>query len=161
MKYSIGDKVEVIVKDKTYTGVVMPTPELAEKNILILKLDNGYNIGVAFKGSILEKSKHREPKAIEEEEEFELGKVKKSLLKIKFNPRNPPISMLSVGGTIHKGYKDSETLKDIRRQEEEQLEKMQQQKAIEQAKLYDNIKKYAPIIAIGGAGLIGSILVLK
>lgn len=68
---------------------------------------------------------------------------------------------LSVGGTIHKGYKDSETLKDIRRQEEEQLEKMQQQKAIEQAKLYDNIKKYAPIIAIGGAGLIGSILVLK
>ena len=55
MKYSIGDKVEVIVKDKTYTGVVMPTPELAEKNILILKLDNGYNIGIKIKDAKIKK----------------------------------------------------------------------------------------------------------
>ena len=85
--HKIGDRVEIKVKDKTYTGVVMPTPELAEKNILILKLDNGYNIGIKIKDAKIKK----------------IGEIKLEGLpkyKPKINPKLPSVSMITTGGTI-------------------------------------------------------------
>jgi len=39
-------RVEVKTKSKTYAGVVLERPELADKNHIVLKLDSGYNIGI-------------------------------------------------------------------------------------------------------------------
>jgi len=86
--YRVGDKVEVKVKQKVYTGVVMPTPELAEKNILILKLDNGYNIGIKI-------TKDVKLKKIGTTKFEDFPKYKP-----KINPKLPSISILSTGGTI-------------------------------------------------------------
>ncbi|MBD3263011.1 Glu-tRNA(Gln) amidotransferase subunit GatD [Candidatus Woesearchaeota archaeon] len=88
MKYTIGDKVKVKTKDKSYTGVVMPTPELADKDVLILKLANGYNIGIRI-------TKDTQIKKI--------GEVKLKGLpeyKPKINPKLPNVSVISTGGTI-------------------------------------------------------------
>lgn len=86
--YEVGDKIEVQIKDKIYKGVVMPAPELAEKNILILKLDNGYNIGIKL-------TKEAKVKKISEEKFEGFPKYKP-----KINSKLPSISILSTGGTI-------------------------------------------------------------
>jgi len=86
--YEVGDKVEVNVKGKIYKGIVMPTPELAEKNTLILKLDNGYNIGIKI-------TKETKIKKIGKEKFEGFPKYKP-----KINPKLPTISMITTGGTI-------------------------------------------------------------
>ena len=45
----IGDEVEVQVGDKTYRGVLIARYELADPEHIVLKLPNGYNIGVRVK----------------------------------------------------------------------------------------------------------------
>lgn len=86
--YKIGDRVEVKVKQKVYTGVVMPTPELADKNILILKLDSGYNIGIKI-------TKDTKIKKIGETKLEGFPKYKPPI-----NPKLPNVSMITTGGTI-------------------------------------------------------------
>ncbi len=100
-KISIGDRILVKAKGKEYEGLLMPRPDIGDSNCIVLKLDNGYNIGIRIdRGSAIEKSDHREPKAVKDEEEFELGRIKKSLLKVSFDPEKPPIAMISTGGTV-------------------------------------------------------------
>jgi len=86
--FEVGDKVEVSLKGKTYTGIVMPTPELAEKKILIIKLANGYNIGFKLTSDLKIKK---------------IGKEKFEGLpkyKAKENSELPNVSIISTGGTI-------------------------------------------------------------
>ncbi|MBI2674839.1 MAG: Glu-tRNA(Gln) amidotransferase subunit GatD [Candidatus Aenigmarchaeota archaeon] len=98
---SIGGRILVKAKGKVYEGLLMPRPDIGDSNCIVLKLDNGYNIGIRIdRGSAIEKSGHKEPKTVKEEEEFELGKIKKSLLKVSFDPEKPPIAMISTGGTV-------------------------------------------------------------
>lgn len=99
-KIKIGDRVLVRKAGKKTEGILMPQTEAGDPETLVLKLDSGYNAGIKFKNAGIEKSKTREPGAVEEEEEYELGKTRKSLLKVKFSPRKPPVSIVSVGGTI-------------------------------------------------------------
>lgn len=99
-KLKIGDRVSVTRGSKSYEGLLMPKTEAGDINSLVLKLDNGYNVGIEFdKSTKIAKSKSREPSSVEEEEEFEMGKIKKSLLKLKFNSKKPRVSLLAVGGT--------------------------------------------------------------
>lgn len=81
-----GDRVEVHRDKAIYEGVLLEVPE-AEKGIILLKLDNGYNIG-------LKKSDVREVKLVERgvevNEEVKLDSVK----------GKPAIGMIVTGGTI-------------------------------------------------------------
>tara|TARA_Y100000310_G_scaffold317571_2_gene370596 strand:- start:578 stop:1840 length:1263 start_codon:yes stop_codon:yes gene_type:complete len=79
-----GDKVKVIAKNKTEEGILMPTPD---KNTIIIKLSNGYNLGFEKKDvkiEVLEEKKETE----EKEEE------------VSNNPDLPTIAILHTGGTI-------------------------------------------------------------
>ena len=84
MKFTNGDKVEIITKDKNYDGVFIQSQN---KDIITLKLSSGYNIGVSRKEikkiKLVSKDK-REKKVFS-------SNVNKGLKKI---------SILHTGGTI-------------------------------------------------------------
>jgi len=84
MKFTNGDKVEIITKDKNYDGVFIQSQN---KDIITLKLSSGYNIGVSRKEikkiKLISKDK-REKKVFS-------SNVNKGLKKI---------SILHTGGTI-------------------------------------------------------------
>ena len=83
-----GDYVKVITQDEEFEGILMPRPAIFDKNIIILKLDSGYNIGI-------DKAKI---KKIDGLKKYEPKEVKKH--KIKFNKNLPTVSIISCGGTI-------------------------------------------------------------
>ncbi len=99
-KINVGDRVIVEKGSKRYAGILMPRIELGNRNAVVLKLDNGYNVGVDFTNAKISKSKTTEPKSVIEEERFELGKVKKELTRVKFSKSKPPVSIITTGGTI-------------------------------------------------------------
>ncbi|MEM5814950.1 MAG: Glu-tRNA(Gln) amidotransferase subunit GatD [Candidatus Aenigmatarchaeota archaeon] len=82
----IGDKIEV----KGIEGFLMPKTESSKEDVIILKLDNGYNIGIKV-GSF------EEVKLVEKFEER-----KKELLKEEetIDEKKPTVSILGCGGTI-------------------------------------------------------------
>jgi glutamyl-tRNA(Gln) amidotransferase subunit D len=83
-----GDSVKIYTKEETYEGTLMPRPELLNQGFVVLKLKNGYNMGI-------EKSKI---KKIELVKKYSQPTSKTS--KVKQNKNLPTISILSCGGTI-------------------------------------------------------------
>ncbi len=83
---SAGDYVEIHLTKLIYEGILLESPE-AEKGIVLLKLDSGYNIGFNKK-DILKIRVLR--KAKKEEEKIEIKKQKDK----------PNIAMIITGGTI-------------------------------------------------------------
>ena len=47
-----GDRVRVTAGGRTYQGVVMPHTEFSGADILVLKLDNGYNVGIPVSAQV-------------------------------------------------------------------------------------------------------------
>src|SRR3990167_3823966 len=85
-----GDCVEVATSEETVKGILLESPEL-EKNVVIIKLDSGYNIGIDRKNikkiSLLPQPSIKETKAAAKKE--------------KSSSKNlPKISILHTGGTI-------------------------------------------------------------
>ncbi len=80
-----GDKVKVVTKDETVTGILMPNEET---DSVVVKLANGYNVGI-------EKSKVKKIELIEKNKEKLIKKGR-----IKSNKNLPTISILHTGGTI-------------------------------------------------------------
>jgi len=70
IKVSVGDRIEVKSEKGIFEGLLMPRSE-GEENALVIKLDNGYNIGINFEGAeikLVEKMKARKaPPKIKEE----------------------------------------------------------------------------------------------
>ncbi|MHA2338742.1 MAG: Glu-tRNA(Gln) amidotransferase subunit GatD, partial [Candidatus Hodarchaeales archaeon] len=97
-KVKIGDRVIIKKGKQTYEGLLMPRIELGDRNSVVLKLDNGYNIGINARGARIKKTRHREPKEIKEEVKFEMGKEKYK--KLEFDRKRPDVSLISTGGTI-------------------------------------------------------------
>lgn len=83
---SPGDKVEIHLMKLIYEGILIETPE-KEKGIVLLKLDNGYNVGFNSK-DILEIKVLKKAKEVEEKVE------------IKKSPDKPNVAMIITGGTI-------------------------------------------------------------
>ena len=85
MQAKPGDRVKVIAKDEIKEGILMPNEETGS---VIIKLDNGYNIGIDSKNvkeiKILGKYKAKEAPKTE----------------IKKDSKKPTISILHTGGTI-------------------------------------------------------------
>ncbi|MBU3941075.1 MAG: Glu-tRNA(Gln) amidotransferase subunit GatD [Nanoarchaeota archaeon] len=82
--FNPGDKIEITTKKETLSGLFMPSKE----NTFILKLDNGYNLGIdkknIKKAKLLSKYKEKKSKSS----------------KVKQNPKLPKITILHTGGTI-------------------------------------------------------------
>jgi len=80
-----GDRVKISVKKGTEEGILMPSPD---KNTILLKLDNGYNVGFnkkeVIKIAVIVKA----------------VTPKKSLSKSSKNPALPTLAILHTGGTI-------------------------------------------------------------
>lgn len=83
-----GDKVEIRTESETLVGILMPRPSILDQDIVIIKLDNGYNIGI-------QKDKIKNIKVLEE-----YASKHKDKPEIKQNPALPKITILSTGGTI-------------------------------------------------------------
>ena len=86
---SIGDLIKITTKTTEYSGNLLPRYEYSEENYIVIKLSNGYNIGIDAKNitNIQKIMSGEEPKFISPEK----PKVKESL---------PKIAILGTGGTI-------------------------------------------------------------
>tara|TARA_Y100000310_G_scaffold341200_2_gene439606 strand:- start:465 stop:1772 length:1308 start_codon:yes stop_codon:yes gene_type:complete len=84
-----GDNVRIITKDEKYEGLLIPRPDLLNDDFVVLKLDNGYNIGI-------ENKKIKKVEILKKYQK-ESSKGKK---KTKVDKNLPIVSILSFGGTI-------------------------------------------------------------
>ncbi|MBA3063894.1 Glu-tRNA(Gln) amidotransferase subunit GatD [Candidatus Woesearchaeota archaeon] len=87
MQAKTGDTVVVETKDKKLNGILMPVPE-SENDVVILKLESGYNIGIDNKDV-------KEIKLVKAYSE-----KKQKTAEIKPDKKLPTISILHTGGTI-------------------------------------------------------------
>jgi len=92
----IGDFVRVKKGNVVYEGIVMPHHAFSGRNILVIKLSNGYNIGIKI-------TKECKIEVLEKRRE----KIKKKA-KIPYDKEKPTIALLGTGGTIA-SYVDYET----------------------------------------------------
>src|SRR3989344_2252641 len=83
-----GDSVKVCTKGQVYEGIMLPRPEIFDDDHTIIKLDNGYNIGIDNKK--IEK--------IEVIKKYEKKKAERR--RIGHKKGLPTVSILSFGGTI-------------------------------------------------------------
>ena len=83
-----GDKILVETKTLKKEGVLMPHHQFSDEDIITIKLDNGYNVGLAVddetKITLLEKHKV----------------VEKNSKTIPFDKNKPTVSIIGTGGTI-------------------------------------------------------------
>ena len=83
----VGDSVKII-SELTYSGIIMPRYEQSDDEHIVLKLNNGYNIGLEI-GKIEKIEKTTSPE-----------KIIKKPENLEKNPNLPKILLLSTGGTI-------------------------------------------------------------
>jgi glutamyl-tRNA(Gln) amidotransferase subunit D len=84
-----GERLTLEKDGKSYEGVLMPRSEFGDAHCIILKQDNGYNIGIRFDAKTSLKKAGK--KVVAE---------KLIYAKLEQNKKLPQISLLSTGGTI-------------------------------------------------------------
>ncbi|MCR6668854.1 MAG: Glu-tRNA(Gln) amidotransferase subunit GatD [archaeon YNP-WB-040] len=89
-RIAIGDKVRVIDDTKIYEGILMPRPILGDENAIVIKLSNGYNIGIRV----------REETKIERISEGEVKRELKTSIIGKAVENKPKVYVIGTGGTI-------------------------------------------------------------
>jgi len=86
---TIGDRIKIIGENFTYEGILMPRAGVCDDKHIVIKLDNGYNIGVKVTPNIkIEVLKRIGKREIQRRE---LIKKQRNL---------PKVSIISTGGTI-------------------------------------------------------------
>lgn len=95
----IGEEITVEKNGRTYNGVLLPSTDFSDPDMLIMKLNNGYNIGLRYDRTMVVSKGGKEPKIVKEEVKLELGKAK-HLKKLSFDAKKPKISLIATGGTI-------------------------------------------------------------
>jgi len=89
----IGDKVRIKTKDIVYDGTLMPN----ETENIVIKLDNGYNVGIDTKKIV---SKEIITKGYNDNTNRDKIKSEKTIQSISSNKNLPKILILHTGGTI-------------------------------------------------------------
>jgi glutamyl-tRNA(Gln) amidotransferase subunit D len=87
-KIVVGDRIRLKKGRKVYEGTLMPRPGIGDADILVIKLDNGYNLGVGFG----EKDKLEKISAG--------GKITIKEPGVAFSEKSPLVTLLATGGTI-------------------------------------------------------------
>lgn len=87
-KVVVGDSVKVF-SDSSYIGILMPRYEYSDDNHIVLKLENGYNVGLEIKN--IKKIESIASSGMKEEKE---------ITKPQINSNLPRILLISTGGTI-------------------------------------------------------------
>ncbi|MGM5487414.1 MAG: Glu-tRNA(Gln) amidotransferase subunit GatD [Nanobdellota archaeon] len=82
-----GDYVEIVTDEGTVEGILMPRPDILDEEVVVLKLDSGYNIGIR-------KERITDSKVVST---YEPPKPPKEL---SYKKGLPAVAILSVGGTI-------------------------------------------------------------
>ncbi len=85
----VGDYVEIKINSTTLKGIIMPSTIFSGEDILILKLDNGYNTGVSV--SRIKAVRKLKRVSLFEEHRLERLSISENL---------PRISLIGAGGTI-------------------------------------------------------------
>ncbi|MBI4017333.1 MAG: Glu-tRNA(Gln) amidotransferase subunit GatD [Candidatus Aenigmarchaeota archaeon] len=93
----VGDRVRITHGKRIYEGILMPRPSTGT-DALVLKLDNGYNIGLDPSGAAITKATTPEPQAVAKEARYELGNNHRDTFA--FDKKKPSISLVVTGGTI-------------------------------------------------------------
>jgi glutamyl-tRNA(Gln) amidotransferase subunit D len=97
-KAAAGDRVRIVKAREVYEGTLLPRAELGDRNSLVIKLDNGYNVGIGASGTKLQKLKGDMHTL---EGEFGLQKWREQAkAKLKHDPDKPTIVILHTGGTV-------------------------------------------------------------
>ena len=86
----VGDRIKLIKGKHTYEGLLLPRIELGDTSSIILKLYNGYNIGIKF-------DKNSKIDLLEKGKPFEF-KTKK--IELEKDSSKPNVSILGCGGTV-------------------------------------------------------------
>ncbi len=86
----VGSRVKITKGKQTYEGILMPRISLGDKNNIVIKLDNGYNIGIKYERGL----KIRKLKG---GKRLKFRSVKIQLRK---DPNKSTVSILGCGGTI-------------------------------------------------------------
>jgi len=93
----LGDRIKVTDSDTTYEGLLMPRENSGNPNYLVLKLDDGYNVGVKLEEDtsieLVRKKSERDTSSEKEAEKADKDELKS-------NEDLPTISLLHTGGTI-------------------------------------------------------------
>lgn len=84
-----GDRISITVEGVERTGLLMPRIDAGSREAVIVKLDNGYNVGFDAK-KITAMKRIGEGTALEKKQE----------LATRFDPTKPPVAMIATGGTI-------------------------------------------------------------
>ncbi|MDR2966351.1 MAG: Glu-tRNA(Gln) amidotransferase subunit GatD [Methanobacteriaceae archaeon] len=86
---SIGDRISIEKEDISYKGILRDRSEDGDDGYIVLKLDNGYNLGVDIANAKIKLITHGQKL-----------KIKHDGLKIVNDPNNPNLSIISTGGTV-------------------------------------------------------------
>ncbi len=85
---NVGDRVRITKGNRSYEGFLMPRSELGDEKHVVIKLDNGYNIGINIENATIERIPYEKARARIEER------------KVSFSKEKPTITILGTGGTI-------------------------------------------------------------
>jgi glutamyl-tRNA(Gln) amidotransferase subunit D len=85
----LGDRIQISDGNKQLEGNLLAQNELGDPNSILVKLDNGYNLGMKFKSTV-------EIMKLEGSVELESFQIRVP----KQNANLPEISLLATGGTI-------------------------------------------------------------
>ena len=86
---SIGDNVKITKQDISYEGMLLDRAEDADETHIVLKLKNGYNVGINIKDASIELIKKGEK-----------PKIELSKLDVQKDSQKHDISIISTGGTV-------------------------------------------------------------
>ncbi len=82
------DRIRVIKDEEVYEGILIPRPEILDDEHLIIKLDNGYNIGINIEGAKIELISKEKPSR------------EKKIPELKYKEDLPFVPLIVTGGTI-------------------------------------------------------------
>ncbi|MEE8358489.1 MAG: Glu-tRNA(Gln) amidotransferase subunit GatD [Candidatus Hydrothermarchaeales archaeon] len=85
----VGDRIVLKKDKKSYEGILMPRTELGDDEHIVLKLDNGYNIGFDVAGLDI--------KRVETGAKIE---IKSTPIDVVYDKEKPDITIIGTGGTI-------------------------------------------------------------
>ncbi len=86
---STGDFIEVETTKGRFSGILMPRPDIGDENSLVLKLDNGYDIGINAKNI-------KSVRLVKKREK----QTKEKIAKMEFDKSKPNVVLFVTGGTI-------------------------------------------------------------